>query len=298
MTAFKLASRLSNVRVSATVEISNRARALRDEGHDVISLAAGEPNFDTPENIQLAAQRAMQNGETHYTMVDGVLPLREAICAKLKRDNHLDCDPGQVIVCAGGKQVIYNAMMASLEPGDEVIIPAPYWVSYPDIPLLFGGEPVIIQTTQGAGFKLTPEQLTRAITSKTRWVFLNSPSNPTGAVYTREEFEALGQVLLDHPGIMVMTDDIYEKIIYTDTPFVNFCEAVPALQSRTLIVNGLSKSHAMTGWRLGYGVTDPGLIAGMKKIQSQSTLAPCSVSQWAAVEALSGAQGEAEKMAE
>ena len=293
----KLASRLSKVRVSATVEISNQARALRAAGHDVISLGAGEPNFDTPENIQVAAQRAMQSGETHYTMVEGIVPLREAICAKLARDNNVECDPSSVIVCAGGKQVIYNAMMASLEPGDEVIIPAPYWVSYPDIPLLFGGEPVIVQTSAKSAFKITPAQLSSAITEKTRWVFLNSPSNPTGTVYSREELVALGEIILTHPNIMVMTDDIYEKILYTDTPFVNFCEAVPEMQSRTLIVNGLSKSHAMTGWRLGYGVTNQELIAGMKKIQGQSTLAPCSISQWAAVEALNGPQDRAAEMA-
>ena len=293
----KLASRLSKVRVSPTVDISNRARALRAEGHDVISLAAGEPNFDTPENIQLAATRAMQAGETHYTMVEGILPLRKAICEKLKRDNNLVYDPSEIIVGAGGKQIIYNAMMATLEPGDEVIIPAPYWVSYPDIALLFGGEPAIVQTSQEASFKLTPDQLSRAITNKTRWLFLNSPSNPTGAVYTRDEFEALGEVLLEHPHVLVMTDDIYEKVIYSPAEFVNFCEVNPALQSRTLVVNGLSKSHAMTGWRLGYGAAPSELITGMKKLQGQSSLAPSSISQWAGVEALSGPQQAVTEMA-
>ena len=293
----KLASRLSKVRVSPTVDISNRARALRAEGHDVISLAAGEPNFDTPVNIQEAATRAMQAGETHYTMVEGILPLREAICDKLAKDSNLKYDPSEIIVGAGGKQIIYNAMMATLEPGDEVIIPAPYWVSYPDIALLFGGEPVIVHTTQAASFKLSPDQLSRAITGKTRWLFLNSPSNPTGAVYSREEFAALGEVLLDHPQVMVMTDDIYEKVIYSPYEFVNFCQINPALQSRTLIVNGLSKSHAMTGWRLGYGAAPVELITGMKKLQGQSSLAPCSISQWAGVEALSGPQHAVAEMA-
>ncbi len=298
MTMIKLATRLSKVRVSPTVDISNRARALRDEGHDVISLAAGEPNFDTPLNIQQAATKAMQAGETHYTMVEGILPLRQAICDKLKTDNGLDYDPPEIIVSAGGKQIIYNAMMATLEIGDEVIIPAPYWVSYPDIALLFGGEPVIVQTMQEASFKITPDQLSKSITSKSRWLFLNSPSNPTGAVYTREEFQALGEVLLEHPNVMIMTDDIYEKVIYAPSTFVNFCEVNPQLKSRTLIVNGLSKSHAMTGWRLGYGAAPEELIKGMKKLQGQSSLAPCSISQWAGVEALSGPQDAVKEMAD
>ncbi len=290
MSKVKLSSRLSKVRVSPTVAIADRAKELKAQGRDVISLAAGEPDFDTPENVRIAARTAMENGQTHYTMAEGIVELRQAICGKFRVDNHLNYQPDQVIVGAGGKQVIFNAMMATLEKADEVIIPAPYWVSYPDIVLLFGSEPVIIPTTEATGFKMTAEQLERAITAKTRWVFINSPSNPTGSVYTAEEFRALGEVLSRYPEVWVMADDIYEKIVYDDTRFVSFAEAVPQLVDRTLTVNGLSKSHAMTGWRIGYGAGDPVLIAAMKKIQGQSTLHPCSISQWAAVEALDGPQ--------
>ncbi len=290
MSKVRLSSRLSRVRVSPTVAIADRAKELKAEGRDIISLASGEPDFDTPENVQVAARNAIDSGQTHYTMAEGIAELRQSVCDKFRRDNDLDYQPNQVIVGAGGKQVIFNAMMATLEADDEVIIPAPYWVSYPDIVLMFGAEPVIIATTEAAGFKMTPGQLEQAITPKTRWVFLNSPSNPTGSVYSEDEFQALGEVLLNHPDVWVMTDDIYEKILYDNIQFVSFAQAVPQMIERTLTVNGLSKSHAMTGWRIGFGAGDPQLISAMKKIQGQSTLHPCSIAQWAAVEALDGPQ--------
>ena len=288
MTAIKLASRLDRAQVSPTIAFSARAQTLRAEGRDVISLAAGEPDFDTPEPVREAAHRAIRAGHTHYTLAEGILELREAICHKFSRDNALTYDPSQVIVCAGGKQVIFNALMTTLEPGDEVIIPAPYWVSYPDIALMFGGEPVTVQTTESDGFLMTPEQLERAITPRTRWVILNSPSNPTGAMYRAGDFAALGEVLRRHPQVWIMTDDIYETIVYGEERFVSFAEAVPDLYERTLTINGLSKSHAMTGWRIGYGAGDRTLIRAMNKVQGQSTLHPCSIAQWAALEALTG----------
>lgn len=290
MCAIHIAERLSKVRVSPTVAISNRAKELKREGRDIISLAAGEPDFDTPLHVQQAANEAIARGETHYTAAEGIVELREAIVGKFRRDNHVDYDLSEIIVGAGGKQIIFNAMMATLEPGDEVIIPSPYWVSYPDIVLLFDGKPVVLETTENTDFLLTPECLEQAITPKTRWLFLNSPSNPSGAVYSRQQYEALGEVLERHPNVLVMSDEIYETIIYGDREFVNFVEALPALKPRTLLVNGLSKSHAMTGWRLGYGAADSSLIRAMIKIQGQSTLAPCSIAQWAGVAALTGPQ--------
>ena len=298
MSRLKLSNRLSRVRVSPTVAISARAEELRAQGKDIVSLSSGEPDFDTPKNIRSAAQRAMENGKTHYTSVEGIPELLQAICGKLEADNHLSYQPNEIIVGAGGKQIIFNAMMATLEPGDEVIIPAPYWVSYPDIVLLFSGEPVYVSTTERTSFKVTAEQLQRTITPKTRWIFLNSPSNPTGAVYSKEDFKKIGEVLLNHPQVWVMTDDIYEKMIYDGLEFCSFAEAAPALKSRTLTVNGLSKSHAMTGWRIGYGAADSSLIAAMKKIQGQSTMHPCSIAQWAAVEALEGPQDFLDEMSE
>ena len=297
MSSIHLADRLSNVRVSPTVAISNRAKELKRAGRDIISLAAGEPDFDTPQHIQEAARDAMARGETHYTAAEGIIEFREAVCTKLKRDNGLDYSTDEIIVGAGGKQIIFNAMMATLEPGDEVIIQSPYWVSYPDIVLLFGAKPVIVDTSVETGFLLTADQLEGAITPKTRWLFLNSPSNPSGAVYGREDYEALGDVLKRHPHVMVMTDEIYETIIYSGSTFASFVGTLPELKSRSLIVNGLSKSHAMTGWRLGYGAADPVLIKAMTKIQGQSTLAPCSIAQWAAVAALTGPQESLAEMA-
>lgn len=290
MTQIKLASRLANVKVSATVAISAKAKALRAAGRDIISLSAGEPDFDTPANVIKAAKTAMDNGETHYTLPAGIIELRHAICAKLKRDNQLDYQPDEVIVCSGGKQVIFNAFMATLETNDEVLIPAPYWVSYPDMVLLFGGKPVIINTDIHSGFKITPPSLAASITSKSRWLILNSPSNPTGAVYSRAEYAALGEVLKRHPQVWIISDDIYEKIIYDGVEFTSFADAVPELGQRTLTMNGMSKSYAMTGWRLGYGAADKTLIDAIKKIQGQSTMAPCSIAQWAATEALNGPQ--------
>lgn len=290
MSTLKLSSRLANVKVSATVAIADRAKQLKAEGRDIIALASGEPDFDTPLNIRAAAHRALDSGETHYTMAEGIVELRQAVCNKLKRDSGLHYAPDQVIVSAGGKQVIFNAMMATLERGDEVIIPAPYWVSYPDIVRLFGGKPVIVQTEESSGFLMSPSQLESAISENTRWVFLNSPSNPSGAVYQPSDLQAIGEVLMKHPQVWVMTDDIYEKIVYDDIDIASFAEAVPSMQPRTLVVNGLSKSHAMTGWRLGYGASSVELTAAMRKIQGQSTMHPCSIAQWAGVEALNGPQ--------
>ncbi len=290
MATIRLASRLGRARISPTVAFSARAEALKAAGRDVISLAAGEPDFDTPDHIVQAAKRAMCAGQTHYTLVEGIPVLREAICHKFSRDNGLIFQPDQVSVSSGGKQVIFNALMATLEPGDEVIVPAPYWVSYPDIVLLSGAEPVIVPTRESDGFRMSAAQLERAITPRTRWVILNSPSNPTGAIYRPEDFIALGEVLCRHPDVWILTDDIYETIVYEPETFVSFAAAVPALADRTLLINGLSKSHAMTGWRIGYGAGDVDLIRAMNKIQGQSTLHPCSISQWAAVEALTGPQ--------
>lgn len=290
MSKIKLASRLSKVRVSPTVAISNRAKELKAAGRDIIPLSAGEPDFDTPSNVQRAAQAAINRGETHYTMAEGIIDLRQAICNKFKRDNLLDYQPEEIIVGAGGKQVIFNAMMATLEPDDEVIIQSPYWVSYPDIVLLFDANPVIVESTEDNGFLMTASQLEAAITPRTRWVFINSPSNPTGAVYSENDFKALGDVLRSYPDVWVMSDDIYESIVFEGVRFTSFAQAVPELKDRTLTVNGLSKSHAMTGWRVGYGAGDKDLIKAMTKIQGQSTLHPCSITQWAALEALEGPQ--------
>ena len=296
MSNLKLASRLDKVRVSPTVAFSARARELRSKGRDIVALSAGEPDFDTPGHIREAAHRAIHNGHTHYTVVEGISELREAICEKLMRDNDLAYDADQVCVSSGGKQVIFNALMATLEMGEEVIIPAPYWVSYPDIALLFGGNPVIVETREVNGFCMTAEELEAAITPRTRWVILNSPSNPSGAMYGKSEFRALGEVLERHPHVWVMTDDIYETIVYGDNRFYSFAQAVPELADRTLTINGLSKSHAMTGWRVGYGAGDRGLIRAMNKIQGQSTLHTCSISQWAAVAALNGGSEDVQSM--
>ena len=281
---------LDRVKPSPTIAVTTKAAELKAAGRDVIGLGAGEPDFDTPENIKAAARAAIDAGKTKYTAVDGIPELKRAICAKFKRDNDLDYTPAQVTVGTGGKQVLYNALMATLNPGDEVVIPAPYWVSYPDMVLLAGGTPVIAEASSQTAYKLTPDQLEAAITPKTKWLIFNSPSNPTGAGYSREELKALTDVLMRHPHVWVMTDDMYEHLVYDDFEFCTPAQVEPGLYERTLTVNGVSKAHAMTGWRIGYAAGPVPLIKAIGKIQSQSTSNPCSVSQWAAVEALEGPQ--------
>ncbi len=285
-----LSATLSRVKPSPTIAVTNLAADLKAQGKDVIGLGAGEPDFDTPQNIKDAGKRAIDAGKTKYTAVDGIAELKQAICAKFKRDNGLDYDPAQVTVGTGGKQVLYNALMATLNPGDEVVIPAPYWVSYPDMVLLAGGTPVVAKAGMETGFKLTPDQLEAAITPRTKWLIFNSPSNPTGAGYTRDELKGLTDVLMRHPHVWVMTDDMYEHLTYGDFEFCTPAQVEPGLYERTLTVNGVSKAYAMTGWRIGYAAGPKELIGAIRKIQSQSTSNPCSVSQWAAVEALNGPQ--------
>ena len=285
-----LSTTLSRVKPSPTVAISTLAMELKASGQDVISLGAGEPDFATPANIAAAGKRAIDDGKTRYTAPDGIPELKEAICAKFKRDNGLEYTPKQISVGTGGKQILYNAFMATLNPGDEVVIPAPYWVSYTDMVLLAGGTPVIAATSLETAFKLTPETLEQAITPKTRWFIFNSPSNPTGAGYTWDELKALTDVLMRHPHVAVLTDDMYEHLVYDDFTFCTPAEVEPRLYERTLTVNGVSKAYAMTGWRIGYAGGPQHLIAAMRKVQSQSTSNPCSISQWAAVEALNGPQ--------
>ena len=269
-----IADRLSRIKPSPTIAVSNKAMELKAAGADVIGLGAGEPDFDTPEHIKQAAADAMAAGKTKYVPVAGIPELRRAICDKFKRDNDLTYTPDQITVNCGGKQSIYNALMATLNPGDEVIIPAPYWVSYPDITLLAEGTPVIVDCPESDNFKMTPAALEAAITPKTKWLILNSPSNPTGAAYTRDDLAALGEVLKKHPHVWVMTDDIYEFIVYDDFEFTTFAQVVPDLFDRTLTLNGLSKAYCMTGWRVGYAAGPVELIKAMNKIQSQSTTAP------------------------
>ncbi|MEO1680291.1 MAG: pyridoxal phosphate-dependent aminotransferase [Pseudomonadota bacterium] len=285
-----LSATLDRVKPSPTIAVTTKAAELRAAGRDVIGLGAGEPDFDTPENIKDAAKAAMDAGKTKYTAPDGIPELKQAICAKFQRDNGLTYTPAQVSVGTGGKQILYNALMATLNPGDEVVIPAPYWVSYPDMVLLAGGEPVIAETSSQTGYKLTPDQLEAAITPQTKWFIFNSPSNPTGAGYTRDELKALTDVLMRHPQVWVMTDDMYEHLTYGDFEFCTPAQVEPGLFSRTLTVNGVSKAYAMTGWRIGYAAGPEPLIKAMRKVQSQSTSNPCSISQWAAVEALNGTQ--------
>ena len=281
---------LSRVKPSATMATDQKARELKAQGKNVISLGAGEPDFDTPENIKEAAIRAIRDGKTKYTTVDGVPELKEAICAKFARENGLSYKPSQVNVSPGGKPVIFNAMMATLNPGDEVIVPTPYWVSYPDMVLLAGGTPVFAPTTAETGFKLRPQDLEAAITPKTRWLILNSPSNPSGAAYTRDELKGLAEVLLRHPQVWILTDDMYEHLVFDDFEFSTIAQVEPALYDRTLTMNGVSKAYAMTGWRIGYAAGPEPLIKLMAKVMSQSTSNPCSISQYAAVEALNGTQ--------
>ena len=285
-----LSATLDRVKPSPTIAVTTKAQELKAAGRDIIGLGAGEPDFDTPENISAAGIRAIEEGKTRYTAVDGIPELKEAICAKFSRENGLAYEPAQVSVASGGKQILFNAFMATLNPGDEVIIPAPYWVSYPDMVLLAGGEPVVIEAALDKSFKITPEQLEAAITPKTKWFLFNSPSNPTGAGYSWEELKALTDVLLRHPHVWVMTDDMYEHLVFGDFEFCTPAQVEPRLYDRTLTCNGVSKAYAMTGWRIGYAAGPKPLIAAMRKIQSQSTSNPCSISQVAAVEALNGPQ--------
>lgn len=285
-----LADSLARVKPSATMAISDQARNLKAAGNDVISLSAGEPDFDTPDNIKAAAIQAIQEGDTKYTDVSGTPALKAAIVAKYKRDNGLDYGTDQIIVCTGGKQVLYSALIATINPGDEVVIPAPFWVSYPDMVYLAGGTPVIVDVTAETAFRMTAEALEAAITPKTKWLIFNSPSNPSGAAYSRDELKALTDVLMRHPQVWVMTDDMYEHLVYDDFTFATPAQVEPGLYDRTLTVNGVSKAYCMTGWRIGYAAGPADLIKAMSKVQSQSTSNPCSISQAAAVEALNGPQ--------
>ena len=285
-----LADALSRVKPSATIAVSQKARELKAAGRDVIGLGAGEPDFDTPDNIKEAAMDAIKRGETKYTPVAGIPPLREAIAKKFKRENGLDYDPSQVIVGTGGKQILFNALMATLNEGDEVIIPAPFWVSYPEMVAICGGTSVPISTSLESKFKLSPEALEAAITPKTKWLIFNSPSNPSGGAYSHDELKALTDVLMRHPHVWVLTDDMYEHLVYDDFQFVTPAQVEPALYDRTLTMNGVSKAYAMTGWRIGYAAGPIELIKAMDMIQGQQTSGACSIAQWAAVEALNGPQ--------
>ena len=285
-----LAARLSRVKPSATIAISAKANALKAQGRNIIALSFGEPDFDTPDNIKEAAIKAIRSGDTKYTAVDGTAKLKEAIVAKFKRENGLIYTTKQVTVGTGGKQVLYNAFMATLSAGDEVIIPAPYWVSYPDMVLLAEGTPVFVACTQETSFKMKAADLEKAITPKTKWVLLNSPSNPSGAAYTHAELKAITEVLVRHPHVWVLTDDMYEHLVYDEFKFATPAQIEPSLFNRTLTMNGVSKAYCMTGWRIGYAGGPEHLIKAMSDVQSQSTSNPCSISQAAAVEALNGTQ--------
>jgi aspartate aminotransferase len=285
-----LSDALSRVKPSATLVMTQKARDLKAQGRDVISLSVGEPDFDTPDHIKEAAIDAIRRGETKYPPVSGIMPLREAIARKYKRENGLDYKPTQTIVGTGGKHVIFNAMMATLNPGDEVLIPRPYWVSYPEIVALCGGTATFAETTMEHGFKLQPDELERKITPKTKWLLLNSPSNPTGGAYTRAEMKALTDVLMRHPHVWVLTDDMYEHLVYGDFEFVTPAQVEPGLYERTLTMNGVSKAYAMTGWRIGYAAGPEKLIKAMDFVQGQQTSGATSISQWASVQALDGPQ--------
>ena len=289
--SIRLSNRVQSIKPSQTLAITARAKALREEGQDIIGLGAGEPDFDTPEHIKEAAIQAIRDGFTKYTAVDGTPGLKQAIIDKFKRDNALHYEMNKVLVSVGGKQSSFNLIQALINPGDEVIIPAPYWVSYPDMVLLADGVPVIVPAGIEQNFKITATQLEAAITDKTRLIFINSPSNPTGVVYNRAELTALGEVLQKHPNILIATDDMYEHILWTEDPFVNIVNACPELYERSVVLNGVSKAYSMTGWRIGYCGGPAELIAAMKKTQSQSTSNPCSISQVAAEAALNGDQG-------
>jgi aspartate aminotransferase len=290
MTMPFLSAALDRVKPSATIAVTDKARALKAAGRNVIGLGAGEPDFDTPANIKLAAIHAIEAGKTKYTDVGGIPELKEAIIGKFQRENGLAYKPNQIIVGTGGKQVLYNALMATINSGDEVIIPAPYWVSYPEMVSLAGGTPVAVLCTAAQGFKLRPDALEKAITARTKWIILCSPSNPTGAAYTRAELKAITDVLVKHPQVWVMTDDMYEHLVYDDFEFTTPAQVEPKIFDRTLTVNGVSKAYCMTGWRIGYAGGPAELIKAMSTIQSQSTSNPCSISQWASVEALNGPQ--------
>ncbi|WP_394688307.1 pyridoxal phosphate-dependent aminotransferase [Hoeflea sp.] len=285
-----LADALSRVKPSATIAVSQKARELKASGRDVIGLGAGEPDFDTPDNIKAAAVEAINRGETKYTPVSGIPELRKAIAAKFKRENNLDYDWQQTIVGTGGKQILFNAFMATLNAGDEVVIPAPYWVSYPEMVAICGGTPVFVATTIENDFKLTPADLEAAITPKTKWLIFNSPSNPSGAAYSEAELKALTDVLVRHPQVWILTDDMYEHLTYGDFVFTTPAQIEPVLKDRTLTMNGVSKAYAMTGWRIGYAAGPLELIKAMDMIQGQQTSGACSIAQWAAVEALNGTQ--------
>ena len=286
-----IADQIMRIKPSATIAVTDKARALKAAGRDVIGLGAGEPDFDTPDNIKEAAIKAIREGKAaKYTAVDGIAELKAAVSNKFKRENELDYKPSQIIIGTGGKQVLYNALIATLNPGDEVIIPAPYWVSYPDMVLLANGTPVEVLTTMDSGYKMKPADLEKAITPKTKWIIFNSPSNPTGAAYTRDELKAITDVLVRHPHVHVMSDDMYEHLVYDDFKFYSPAQLEPRLYERTLTVNGVSKAYCMTGWRIGYAGGPEKLIKTMAMIQSQSTSNPTAVAQWAAVEALNGPQ--------
>ncbi|PHR59362.1 MAG: aspartate aminotransferase [Robiginitomaculum sp.] len=289
MTNKILSSRvLERVKPSATLVVTQKARDLRAQGIDVIALGAGEPDFDTPEHIKMAAVEAIAQGKTKYTAVDGIPELKQAICAKLKRDNNLVYTPEQISVAPGGKPIIFNALIATLNAGDEVIIPSPCWVSYPEMVRLAGGEPVVVTCSQAQNYKLTPQALSKAITPRTKWLILNSPSNPTGMLYSADELSVLAEVLRQNDHVMILTDDMYEHLVYDDHVFATIAAVAPDLYGRTLTMNGLSKAYAMTGWRIGYGAGPADLIKLMAKVMAQTTSNPCSISQWAAVAALNG----------
>lgn len=290
MSDIELSTAINRVQPSATLAVTSKAMELRRAGVDVIGLGAGEPDFDTPDNIKDAAIKAIHDGKTKYTPADGIPELKEAICAKFARDNDLTYTPAQVNISPGGKPVIYNAFVATLNPGDEVIIPAPYWVSYPEMALLCGAIPISVECGPNQNYKLTPDALEAAITPKTKWLILNSPSNPTGAAYTKPELRALADVLLRHPHVWILTDDMYEHLVYDGFEYWTIAQVEPGLYDRTLTMNGVSKAYAMTGWRIGYAAGPEKLIATMRKVMSQTTSNPCSIAQWASVEALNGPQ--------
>jgi aspartate aminotransferase len=285
-----LADRLARVKPSPTMAMTALATELKAAGRDIISLSQGEPDFDTPPNVKEAAIAAINAGDTKYTVFDGRIELKRAVCAKFSRENELDYEPSQITISSGGKQVLYNAFVATLSPGDEVVIPAPFWVSYPEMVLLADGTPVPVACPQNNGFRLRPEDLDAAITPKTKWLILNSPSNPSGAAYTEADLRAIAEVLVGHPNVWVMTDDMYEHLVYDDFEFKTIAQVEPRLYERTLTVNGVSKAYCMTGWRIGYGGGPKALIKAMGAIQSNSTANPCSISQAAAIEALTGPQ--------
>jgi len=291
MTQTYLSTAIQRVQPSATIAVTTKAAQLRREGHDVIGLGAGEPDFPTPDHIKAAGIDAINANKTTYTPADGIPELKEAICAKFERDNGLSYAPSQINVSPGGKAVLINAFIATLDEGDEVVVPAPYWVSYPEMVRLCGATPIIVPCGPNTGYKMSAEALEAAITPRTRWLVLNSPSNPTGAVYSHDELAAIGAVLERHPGVMVLTDDMYEHILYDGLDYYTIAQVTPSLYDRTLTMNGVSKAYSMTGWRIGYAGGPEWLITAMRKVMSQSTSNPCSISQWAAVTALNGDHG-------